>query len=197
MTNYRVPPPPWPDEVWREENDRLTEHVKRWFQEAVGRFAPPTEHGCRLFAYHLFSLACFADDKRRSPRPVIVHGKPFLKHLVSERRVMEMFRRLSKIYETDADRHNKNEALLFRVEEVEQHLKVLLDHFNERPHKKNDFIRFLGELAQELWAETNEGRSPRNKNEGGPLCRLLEPALTSIGRRCTQTTISAALRGRR
>jgi hypothetical protein len=197
MANYRIPRPPWPDEVWREEFDRLTKHVKRWFQEADGSLAPPADHGCRLFANHLFTFARFGDEQPVSQKPVIKFGKPFLKHLASERRVMEISRRLSKICETDTDWRNQNEALLFRIEEVERHLKILVEHFEGHPHQKNDAIRCLAGLAQDLWTETNQGHAPTDDKPNGPLCRLLEPAVIAMGRSLTRRAISKILRGQR
>ena len=94
------------------------------------------------------------------------------------------------------EQRKTHEGKLSRIDEAEKHLRSLIDEFAAKP-PRTEPIRFLGNLAQDLWAETNQGRFPRSYAPDGPLCRLMEPALTAISANRPRATISAVLRKRR
>jgi hypothetical protein len=196
VANFRVTPGPWTPEAWAAELELTTKHVKLWFQEATSSFDPPTDEGCRFFAKSLIELGPPLISKSDAQSLALKYGKLFLKHVTREQQVIVMVIRLSVIYGPDTDQREKYEDLLSRLEEVRQHLNVILEHLSARCGETEP-IRFLGDLAKELWKETNQGRAPASVGPEGPLCRLLEPALTALSRYRRRATISEVLRGRR
>jgi hypothetical protein len=196
VPNFRVTPGPWTPEAWAAELELTTKHVKRWFQEATSSFEPPTDDGCRFFAQRLIELGPPLISKSDAQNLALRYGKLFLKHVARERQEIEMVIRLSVIYGSDTDHREKYEDLLSRLQEVRQHLNVILEHLSARGGETEP-IRFLGDLANELWKETNQGLAPDSVGHKGPLCRLLEPALTAVSRNRSRETISEVLRGRR
>jgi hypothetical protein len=175
----------------------LVPRVKQWFRKATSRFEPPTEDGCRLFAQHLHAFG--PPGFRREPDPAnlaIKNGKQFLENIAQSRRVIEQLLRLATIYREDNSAANmKHKEMLCRINKVRRHLEVLFPYLS--PDKPQEQIRFLAQLARELWAETNNGRAPRSKNPNHALCRLLEQALEAIGQDRKRASITEVLRGRR
>jgi hypothetical protein len=196
VANFRVTPGPWTPEAWAAELELTTKHVKRWFQEATSSFEPPTDDGCRFFAQRLIELGPPLISKSDAQNLALRYGKLFLKHVARERQVIGMVIRLGDIYGSNSDQSERYKDLLFRLEEVRQNLNVILENLSAR-RGETEPIRFLGDLAKELWKETNQGRAPDSVGPEGPLCRLLEPALTALSRNRRRATISEVLRGRR
>jgi len=166
--------------------------VKRCFEEATALFAPPNEEGCRYFANCL--LTYFLPGKKdRSPSSrdlIIKYGQAFLRHLDRELKASKIL-----FYLASASDKAENEALLIRMEEVRRKVRFSIDYFSPKPAQ--DPIRYLAELAQDLWKETNAGRSPISKTPDGPLCRFLDPVLDAIHSKKSPETISAILHRKR
>jgi hypothetical protein len=189
---------PWTTEAWQEELGALTRHVKRCFEHATPRFVSPSEDGCRYFANCLMTY--FLPGEKRPPgskEKAVKHGRTFLKHLAQERETIELGLRVNIAFKLDEETRQKSESTLFHMREVEQHLEYLFDVLSPKRSPKNDWVRWLADLAQDLWRETNDGRAPRSKKADGPICRLLLPVLKAIHRNPSPRSIEAALRGRR
>jgi hypothetical protein len=187
---------PWTSEDWQGELEALTRHVRLSFARATSRFAPPSEEGCRYFANCL--LTYFLPTGKRtveSPKEKVVkHGRILLKHLEVERRSIERLNRVSSAFNFDGARQEAD-ITLFHMDEAKRHLECLFNRLSSKRSPKNDWIRWLADLAQELWKETNGGQAPRSKKAEGPFCRLLLPVLKAIHLNPSPATIEAALRG--
>jgi hypothetical protein len=189
---------PWTPEAWQEELEALTRHVKLCFEEATPLFAPPSEDSCRHFANYLLTYFLPEPEKRTlgSKEKAIKYGRTFLKHLAQEQEIAQLNLRLSIAVKSDAPR-KEAEMILFHMEGAKRHLEYLFNELSPKRRPKNEPIRWLADLAQDLWRETNGGQAPRSKKADGPICRFLVPVLKAIHRNPSPATIAEALRGRR
>lgn len=187
---------PWTQEAWDEQLGRATEEVRLWFEEATNQYAVPTAAGCRLFAECIFNFSRFDDDAKPSSRELInKHSRVLLKHLNSERKIAENVLRLIRFER--AQGAEKHEDFLQDLDDIRKCLERVIDYLQLKDADRTEPIRFLGELAQELWAETNGGARPTSPRPDGPICKVLERALITMRRSLRRASISEVLRGRR
>jgi hypothetical protein len=127
----------------------------------------------------------------------IDYGGLFLTHIEPERRQLEQW--IEKYSRTQAVPYwlEHDRDMLFRINEIRKHMKVVRRELSPELDGKPDPIRKLALLAQDAWAETNNGHAPSPKNADGPLCKFVQKALKAIGEHYTVGHICDVLRGYR
>jgi hypothetical protein len=200
LTENQAPKPfrfaslPLSTEAWEKELERAADQVRLWFEEATKKFVPPTKQGCRRFASAAFELS-HHDGPKSPPDRTTNYGQSFLKALDHRRKVEEQCLRLSAAYAPE--QIGKQESVLRLIDQTERYTRKFLQHLALQKGGGTDPIRFLGDLALLLWAETNNGDVPKSKSPKGPLCRVIYKTLVAMKDDRKPETISAVLRGRR
>ena len=188
-----------------KEFEALVTQVKQWFREATKTFAVPSDAGCRGVAFYIMALrydedSGGPDSRKKAPdsrKKAIEYGKLFLRHIEPQRRQLEQW--ISVYSRTQPVRYwvEHDQDMLFRINEIRKHMEVLLPELSPELDGKPDPIRKLALVAQEVWAETNNGRAPSPKTTDGPLCQFVQNALEAMGQHYSLAGISDVLKGHR
>src|ERR1043166_6472328 len=146
---------PWTTEAWELELVALTLHVERCFAAATTKYTPPSQDGCLYFANCLLTyfLPSPKKDGIGSKEQTIKHANTFLKHLSQEGDHLKKRLQAATVFNNDAfNRTVEDQLLLF--EKVKRDVKSSIEILSPKRSAKNDGVRFLGKLAQDLWKET-------------------------------------------
>jgi hypothetical protein len=152
-----------------------------------------------MVAFYLLVFRCHEPKRPDEWGPTIKAAKNFLKAVEHKYRQTEHLLKIA----TRSDvvpakfwlQHQKE--VVSRIEQIRLDIKELTLLISEEPRPDWEPIRKIASVAQEAWAETNDGCYPKSFNPDDPICRFLEHALEAIDQKCAPATISSVLRNRR
>ena len=179
--------------------DPLSQRVRIWFRQATSKFEVPSIDSCYMVAFYILLLRD-QDIKTSADWNLIVKpAKALLKAVEPKYREAQHFMELASHvgYRPAAFWLEHYDKILSQVDELRANIKNLILLFSEVPHVDWEPIRKLASLAQQAWAEANQGRHPRSFNPDNPLCKFLGHALEAMNQKRAPATISSILRSRR
>jgi hypothetical protein len=182
-----------------KEINLLAQQVKIWFEQATSKFKVPSVSGCRMVAFYML---LFQDQKTRRPpywQPVVKSTNGLLKAIKPISQEAKYYLELFTHPNCTPVKFwlNHYMKLQCQINKIRCDLENLMLIFSEEPHADLEPIRKIASVAQQAWAEANDGRYPKSFNPNDPVCKFLEHALEAMDQKCSPATISSVLRNRR